>query len=228
MDLAAIRTASRQRLDDVVGPKYLWSDEELNEFINEAVNEACIRARLNTDSSSGAAKISVIAGTAAYSLHESVLFVERAYLDTSAVALGKTSFHELDGAYNTWPTETGTPTNYVQDMDHASDAGTLENQITLYPIPEVSETLSLTIYRLPLEAMSSDGDEPEIPPHLHVNLVDWVCHRAYMKGDADTLDTGKALVFERRFEKYFGPRPSARLVEWRRKQRPKRVASRWM
>ena len=228
MDLAAIRTTTRQRLDDAVGPSYLWSDAELDEFANEAVTEACIRARLNTDSSSEAAKVNVIAGIAAYPLHASVLFIERAYLDTSAIALSKTSFHELDELSGTWPTESGTPTQYIQDMDHASAAGTLENRLTLYPIPTVTETLSLTVYRLPMVEMSSDGDEPEIPPHLHLNLVDWMCHRAYMKGDADTLDTGKALVFERRFEKRFGPRPSARLVEWRRKQRPKRVTGRWL
>ena len=228
MNLGELRNAARLRLDDTEAD-YLWSDDELNLFINEAVNEACIRARLNIDStSSEVAEIQVTTGTSQYEVHPSVFFIERAYLETTKRSLNKTSFHELDLAGGNWPDDIGDPTHYVMDVDHFTTDGALSNRLTLYPIPIKDEVLRLTTYRLPLADMSSDADEPDIPRFHHSYLVDWVCFRAYAKQDADTLSVDRALRFEQEFERRFGPRPEARRLEWRRKQRPKRVVSRWL
>ena len=229
MNLAELRNAARLRLDDTDSNKYGWSDAELDSFINEAVDEACIRARLNLDSTSAeATTVSVVAGTASYLLHESVLRVERAYLNTSQRTLSSVSFQDLDILSDTWPVDTGTPTNYIPDLDLYSDAGTATHKITLYPIPEVTETLKLTVYRLPLCPLTSDSEEPEIHPLHHPSLLDWVCHKAYTKQDADTLDIEKSLQYEGRFTDKFGPRPSARQLSWRQRKRPQRVPSRFI
>lgn len=228
MNLGELRTAARLRLDDTE-QDYLWSDDELNSFINEAVNEACIRARLNIDSTTpDVAEVNVIADTSQYELHDSVFFIERAYLETTKRALSKTSFHELDLMDPAWQDNTGDPTHYIMDVDHFTTDGALSNRLTLYPSPVKDEVLRLTTYRLPLEDMVLDADEPEIPRFHHSYLVDWACFRAYAKQDADTLSVDRALRFEQEFERRFGPRPEARRIEWQRKQRPKRVISRWL
>lgn len=56
---------------------------------------------------------------------------------------------------------------------------------------------------------------PEIGSEFHVKLIDWECHVAYTKQDADTQDLQKSTIHEKRFEQTFGPRPSARALELR-------------
>jgi len=228
MNLGELRNAARLRLDDAIEP-YLWSDDELNGYINEAVNEACLRARLNTDSTTPeVTEIAVIAGTSSYDVHSSVFFIERVYMETLKRVLHKTSFHDLDAEDDQWQTHTGNPTHYSMDLDHYADYGDLYNKLTLYPIPEADDTIKLIVYRLPLSPMNSDSEFPEIPVPHHPYLVDWVCAQAYQKADADSEQLNRAARFDQIFTSRFGPRPEARRLEWRRKQRPKRVISRWL
>lgn len=229
MDLAALKTAARSRLDDPLDGDELWTDDELTGFINEAINEACIRARLNLDSSTPeVTKLDVVAGKATYTLHESIFVIERGYLETSQQVLGKIGFQDLDERSHVWPRDQGRSIYFLTDLDSYTDAGNLSQQLQLYPIPETTETLSLTVYRLPLYPLCTDGDEPEIPPQHHPYLIDWVCHKAYLKQDADTLDIDKALSYETKFERRFGMPVDARKQEWQRKRRNKRTIARFM
>jgi hypothetical protein len=53
---------------------------------------------------------------------------------------------------------------------------------------------------------------PELDEQYHQGLVDWMLHRAYSKQDSETLDLGKAKEHLARFEKRFGERPSASII----------------
>jgi hypothetical protein len=48
--------------------------------------------------------------------------------------------------------------------------------------------LRLAVYRLPLNPLCQDSDEPEIPQQHHIRLLDWVLRCAYLKQDPDTYD----------------------------------------
>jgi hypothetical protein len=74
MNLAAIRKEARFRLKDESKP-YFWKDEWLDARINEAEQEACIRARLIEDNSSVASSIDVTTDALRYELHPSVIDV---------------------------------------------------------------------------------------------------------------------------------------------------------
>jgi len=229
MDLAALKTAARFRLDDPVDGDELWTDGELTEYTNEAINEACLRARLNLDSTSvDCSVVDVIAGQASYEIHPSVFLIERAYLETTQRVISKVGFEDLDAQSAVWPTDEDTPVSYLTDLNNFAEFGAASQQLQLYPIPLISEILRLTVYRLPLEDLASDGDEPDLPVQHRPFLLDWICHRAYQKQDADTLDASKALHFEQAFELHFGMRIDARRQEWRRKQRSKRVVGSWL
>ena len=227
MNLGELREAARYRLDDIT-PDYLWSDAELNQFINKAVDEACLRARFNVDSTSpDTSLIAVTAGQAEYDLHESVFFIKRAYLATTQRILLRAGFEDLDASNAKWMSVTGTPEMYIMDLDYYGDGGQTQ-RLRLYPIPTVDESLLLTVFRLPLAPLVSDGDIPEIPPMHHYDLLDWVCHLAYLKTDADTLNVEKAVGYQVEFMNSFGTKPSAQEVDWRRKQRRKRVTGRYL
>jgi len=83
MTLGELRAALRSRLDDTTRD-YLWSDAELNAYLNQAVDEACLRAQLGLDSTTSVAtSIAAQAGVSKYPLHASVIYVERVQ-DTSS------------------------------------------------------------------------------------------------------------------------------------------------
>ncbi|MNY65812.1 hypothetical protein D3C86_2031420 [compost metagenome] len=77
--------------------------------------------------------------------------------------------------------------------------------------PESSGTLLLEGYRLPLELMEDDTDEPELHHAHHRHLVNWALHRAFGVPDADMFDPTRAANAERAFTAYFGPSPDSDL-----------------
>lgn len=201
-----MRAAARIRLGDRKA-SYLWADEELDAFANDAQNEACRRARLLIDSSTEEITlISLSAGEATYPLDPRILFLRRVKMTGVSQKLRPVSYKDLDTHQPDWQDETGEPRHYVPDMD--------TDLFRPYPTPEVAGTVRLTVVRLPLAPMVDDGDVPEVKPHLHESLLDWVCHRAYSKQDADTQDDEKAAIYLARFELEFGKKSSAVDEEW--------------
>lgn len=49
MNLLELRNAARIRLEDTIGPPFLWEDDELDTYINQAEREAAERAKLIED-----------------------------------------------------------------------------------------------------------------------------------------------------------------------------------
>jgi hypothetical protein len=75
--------------------------------------------------------------------------------------------------------------------------GADDDNIRLYSVPAVADTISLVINRLPLTF-----DLTEIKTHHHPHLVAWMKHRAYNKQDAETFDKGKADEYLGQFTQY--------------------------
>ena len=224
MTLLELRTLARQRLDDQTAP-YLWSDAELNSYINQSVDEAAIRSRSLLDSTTSACcSIAVVAGKSVYQVHSSVFQIKRVFDVVSRVALPETSFELLDDTVADWQGMTGQPVSYVYDMNHYGDDECKGRSITLYPIPTASTTLKLTVYRTQLETLS-DSDSPELPTFQHADLIWWACYLAYIKQDADANNSAKSTDFERKFAESFGQKQDARILEWRRKRATIRTAS---
>jgi hypothetical protein len=229
MNLGDLINVFRQRSFDTKDPQ-LWSDDELAEFADDAEAEAAERARLIRDSTTEAiCQIIVGANTAAYLLDPRILSVERAKLDSVAVPLALSSTPAMDqnmgnrprdwrsfsgnwagGIGGGWEDRQGTPSIAVLDAEGAGW------KLTLSPRPTKADVLRLQVFRLPLQPLSTDGDNvPEIPPRLHVRLVDWMMYRAYSKQDAETFDAGIAAKHEAIFTAAFGPKIDANT---RRKQ----------
>jgi hypothetical protein len=88
MNLLALRTECRTRLGDLADPPF-WTDKWLDERLNEAEREACIRARLIEDSSSKATSLEISTAEKRYALHPSVLDVLSCELESNpGVAIG--------------------------------------------------------------------------------------------------------------------------------------------
>lgn len=196
----------RHEVDDVAEP-YLWTEEELIEYANDAQNEACRRARLLIDSTTEAiCQIDVLIGTASYALDPRVIFIRRAKVASSVLPLARASLRDMDDAALGWDAHTGSVRAYLTDVD--------SGRVRLYRIPTATDTLHLTVVRLPLAEMVSLDDAPEIHVRYQRSLRHWMCFRAYSKQDAETKDDKKAAEGLALFEQEFGKKSAAIDEEW--------------
>jgi hypothetical protein len=83
-----------------------------------------------------------------------------------------------------WEQVIGLPTEFCTDYSN--------NTLAVNFRSVVSDTLRLTVRRLPLVDLISDGDVPEFRTHYHDAFINGVLHLMYLKQDAETVDKGKS------------------------------------
>ncbi|MFT3815261.1 MAG: hypothetical protein QM740_18090 [Acidovorax sp.] len=199
---------------------HFWSDKEIVGYLNEAVQEACERAKLIEDRSMS---LSLVAGQDTYNLHTSVFEIKR--LTLRGRPLHETSVEALDCDWPGWEGRSGVPRGFI--FEQAS--GVQPPKVRLVPTLVAAEAAGLTVYRgalNPLVAAVTSG-QPEIPERFHERLMDWVFHRAYLKQDADTFDPNKGAISLALFVQAFGERPDANVQRKQRDIAPPLVRSNW-
>jgi hypothetical protein len=211
-------------LDDIVLP-YLWSDTELLRFLNYAEVQACRRAHLLIDGSTGndngtaatastagqrpLCTLTVVANQAAYTLSRLILQVKRCQLQSMTIPLvGPVTYPELDDVVSGWmgtggligtAGSGGSPTYYLNEPG---------NTVTFVLAPSAGDIANLVVSRLPLSQFTLQTS-PEIDDRYHVDLCDWAAHLAYNKPDSDTLNLNLSAFYEKKFTATFGPLPDA-------------------
>lgn len=216
MNQSDVITASRNLLDDRVKP-YLWSDDELSLFADIAYPDAVTRVHGNTDSLDGyICNINIKIGVSSYELDKAILQIIRAKLSGENNPLTQSSVRDLDKYFTGWESTTGTPRFFIGDMD--------THYIQLYPTPEVDDTLTLTVKRLPDNLLSVSGGEMEfLPNRFHYGVVFLVCSLANMKQDADTFNSERSVYFEGQATNVLGPKKSANTQVFEREFQQKQV-----
>ncbi len=223
MKVADFIEVFRDAVGDNALPQF-WSSESIVRYLNEAVQEACERAKLIEDRSTPAVcSITLQAGESTYSLHPSVFEIKR--LSFRGRPLDETSVEALDCDSPGWESRSGTPLLFV--FEQAS--GAQPARVRLVPAPTGADTIALTVYRGALKPLSADLEQskPEIHERFHLRLMDWMLHRAYLKQDADTFDPNKAATSLALFVQAFGERPDANVQRKRRDRRPPLVRCSW-
>lgn len=203
MTLAELIMQFRSEADDSVRP-YLFSETEVSNWINEAENEASVRARLiYEDSNTSVCQIAATAGSASYELHDSVTEIAAAWFiptgETQRKPLTLVDRIELDRLHPGWRESIETPAFLIHD----------DTRVRLGCIPDVDGFIHLECYRLPISVMDEDNDAPEIHRAHHHHLVNWALYRAFSRPNTETHDAergGKALAS---FTAIFGLRPDA-------------------
>lgn len=207
MKLKDLRAVTRELLDDVTGP-YLWSNDTLNRFLNNAVREACIRARLLKDDPDTQPKLCVIsfdAGQRLVKYDPSILVVRSGYLTNQPHKLWAMTADSMDRYEPCWNSDNESPScpRYLV-MDIA------QKVMRLYPTPDVAGTLNLRVWRVPGESerMAKDDDVPAIQLPDMEELKHWAAHEAYMIKDTETFDPQRSANELAVFESRFGERPT--------------------
>lgn len=212
MELADLLLDIRDELDDEAVPP-LWSDEKLVRYLNEALDEAAVRARLLVESvDPEICSIALVPGQASYPLHGAIILIRRAALASRpSECLLRTTTAALDDNCSNWRTQPGRPEFVVVDQQGSGKT------LLVSPVPTVADTLQLTVLRYPTEAERFEpGDTDSEPPFdaaHHRKLVHWACFRALNKRDVEQQSTADADRHLQLFEAHFGPKPSARQLQ---------------
>ncbi len=208
--------AEFRRVRDDTKPDYLWSDEEITSYLNDAVNEACERALLIEDrTTADVCTVSLSIGEPNYPIHDSIIKIKRVTL--GGARLPETSVEAMDEEETFWENRSGKPTRFIRDG---------ETSIRVVPTPVEAADLSMTVYRTPLEPLVVDrpDESPEIKSIYHYRLLPWVYRCALLKQDAETLDKDRALEQEILFTFNFGVRPDANVQRKHRDRNPPLVS----
>lgn len=205
MKVDALISAFRTQINDAVAP-YLWSDEEVYGYIDAAQKMFCRLAVGISDSTSELTVVWCNAGDEFVTYDSRILRIRMArrgsdYYDLTVrnfedYMAGQTGVTDYGSVVRPKLTsETGPVHTIITNME--------QNKLRLVYIPEVDDSVLLTVYRLPLLTISIDeGNELEIDEQHHWYLLYWMKHLAYMKEDAETFDKTRAVENETKFRTY--------------------------
>lgn len=219
MRVSELIQAFRVTVKDDAEPHF-WSSETIVGFLNEAVQEACERALLIEDRS---ISLTTVPGQSTYALPVSAFLVKRVIFRGRPI--DETSVEALDCEAAGWESRAGQPRCFVFEPE----SGARAPQLRLVPTPTSTDAVGLTIYRGALKPLTPDVDmaKPEIPERLHLRLLEWVYHRAFLIQDADTFDPARAATSLALFVQAFGERRDANVQRKQRDRRPRVVRMHW-
>lgn len=238
MNLSELTAAYRNRADDETAP-YRADDKQVMAWLNEAVDEAAIRAKLIFDTSSTFCTIPIVVDRAVYTLAPEISEIAAAWTDVNRWSLDGTDQSALDRMgqanlrgrfgrsrdwaycdyWSQWRLRKGHPRFFIQDGQ----------RLQLVPIPTAADTLHLEVYRTTKESERLKGpqDCPAIATAHHSGLVDWALYRAYLRRDEDQTDPNLAAGHLALFEQRYGMRPDANVARKRNERRAHTTPINW-
>lgn len=200
-----ITTARLDYLDDKADP-FLWDDKSLLRKISEAERQVCTRGDLiYDDTTAGYTKITLVNEQASYSFSQKLTVIENILFD--GVIIEKKTKSQMDVISATWRTDAGMTGKVI----YAVISGRKIRFSRIADATDAGKVVSLEVYRLPDEDITSTCQEFEIPEENHRDLIYWVLHECYKKQDADSFNQEKSDYYLERFNEVFGEPVSAKV-----------------
>lgn len=194
MDSTGLLEQLRTDLFDLEEP-YLWSDEELIRYIDDAQFMFCRKTDgIPDDFTADVCELAVTPGTDRVALHPSIRLVRAAARDDTGAPVEVLNTEDMP--------RRGYRFNGVLGSPKALVLGGSAHSARVWPVSSETFTLRLTVFRMPLAHITDTDQAFEIDEEHHTHLGLWCMHRAYLKQDAETLDKDKSAEFEARFLNY--------------------------
>ena len=186
---------------------YLWTDETLISYINDAYRTFARRTLCLKDKNTAEiCEVTLISGQAEYALDARILAVYSVTDEDDQRSLQRLGHSPLTGAnadiayratHNI--TQAGQPSDFTTDESVRT--------LRLYPEPDDSQAgkvYRLRVARLPLvplalPAGAEDPLVPEIPEQYHMDMLEWAAWRALRNHDTDAENMNKASAHKKRF-----------------------------
>ena len=194
MNSAELRNAFRQDVDDEVVP-YLWSDDEISAYMTDAQRMFARLTRGIRDATSLMCSVDMVPGEAFAEIDKRILRITRIQRDSDAQPLGIVNIEDMDAQ--------GIRLDNTQGRVDTVLIGLEPHKLRWVRMPQVADTASMVVERLPLNAIVSTRSTPlEIDEQHHRALLMWMEALAYAKQDADTRDADKAELKDAKFRAY--------------------------
>ena len=186
MTLADLITHFRNLTSDIEAP-YLWSDDELYVYVEQAQNTMVKGFDGFRDSTSAMTQIVLAANAPTVAIDPRILRI----------------LHAQDPVLG--------PLEVINRTDHRAHQlivpgavkylilGESEDQARPWPVPVVDTAISLTVNRLPKNPIVNDASVLEVRPDHVVYLVQGMLEQAHLKDDPETLNPGKSEKAGKRF-----------------------------
>ena len=197
-DLETLTARWRRDMEDTVEP-YLWSDDEIREYFDEAQEAFCYKV----DVLNHELTISYTASDPWVTIPWYVTRVRDAETpEGRTVSLYnyeefreymKTDDYGIYSLATDWKQKTGSyPEAMITDME--------KNKGRLYPIPTADGTFTALVYRLPLKVLE-DTEEFEVTEREHQRCILLKARSlGYKKHDSETYDSAKSSDFDEQFQ----------------------------
>lgn len=194
------RTLAKDRVEP-----YRAEDEDVVDWLNDALAQACVRGRmLVAEGDPAMCVIALQPGQAAYPLHRALYEIINMRVVTTAGQARPITLKTrewLDAELHDWRDCPREACYAIQ-----TDTG-----LRMVGRIDAGDVLHLEAYRLPLVplALGAMDDEPEIHGAHHEHLIQWALHKAFSVPDSELFDAARAGLAEQAFTSYFGILPDA-------------------
>lgn len=206
MNTGELITEVRNRLDQATGATdgtSYYADAEIVKYANAArdrlfliVRKLVIDSTTATDTETvplPLCSLTLVPGTAKYALSKKILGIIRLKLALQNQPILPSTVNELDAWCNWQALDDGVPQTYCIDLDSDS--------ITFVPAPLVADTVSMTVYRMPLAKLSHTTKTADLGfrEEYHEDLLPWILNLAFRKQDMEIYNPGLAAEYEKIF-----------------------------
>ncbi len=204
---AYLRNQFRREMDDAEFPgsgddsDSLWSDEDINDYMDQAQEEFCRKIDCIPDTESFVLRYKA---DQEYADVESVITqIRGGYSNLDRRFIPAVTIVDMQRGYNMndygnifagdWRLTKGDVRYMVTDD--------MIGRVRFTPVPVSDGQIQLSVYRLP-ETRIMDGGELEIPDMFRRRLLLKMRSLGYLKGDAETFNQRQADNFEVRWQQY--------------------------
>jgi hypothetical protein len=195
---------------------YLWTDATLTNYINVAQRRFARRSLCLRDSKTAeVCQFTLASGQRDYTLHPSVIAVVSAQLEDDTTDLRRGG-HSIFSTYQRPDTDVfdvnqlamlspdkpfAFSTDETLDED---DYGAISSVVMrMYPTPSAAydgKKVYLRVIRLPIDRLSNEKQQCEIPEDHQFEMLDWAAYLALRIADHDAGDAPRAENYAKTFE----------------------------
>lgn len=197
-------TSFRRDVADVATPP-LWSDAEVYEYMNWAIDQFCIGWGGFVDSSSSITKLRVVAGQAFAAFSTRILKINAAFRVSDFAVIKVLNIQNMMREWivddygfalrDVYDTKPGPIFAMITNME--------PDKVRWVQVPVANDVVQLSVYRLALDPITCAGKGTiEVADEFLRTILLGMKSQAYMKQDAETFDKSKAEDFETKFIQY--------------------------
>lgn len=209
------------RTDRIAGTSdYLWTDELLVTYINEAQRRLAVKGLVLRDGTTPeVTEFALVEGQTQYVLHPSIVAVITAKpidlrADLSRIGHSLLSGYHIpaEGVFdvqNYTNIPAGPPRAFSTDEELSNDASGSLSRVTLRIFPEpnaaaAGTTIKMRVVRKPINELTLDdlNAHPEVPEDHHIEMLDWAAYLALRIVDDDAGAAARAREFASNFQGY--------------------------